>query len=609
MREPGETVGRYEIVRPLGRGGMAVVHLARDTHLDRTVALKELNVLGSEQPDMAQRFVREARLSGSLGHSSIVHVNDFFEHEGTPFIDMEYVAGGSLRPHVGHMTFAQIVGVLEAMLDALDHAEQQGIVHRDLKPENVLVAPDGRVKIADFGIAKAINRVNASGFLTATGTAIGTPPYMAPEQGMARDIGPWTDLYAVGCMTHEFVTGRLPFVDPHNDEAAPMAILVRRISEPAPPVRTLNDRVPEALAAWIDGLLVTDPNARTRSASDASDKLEDIVIELVGARRRRTARLPLHAVDHDVDPVAITTGASRPASSGAAQPSETSPEGTADRGVDAQVSVEHGDLQSELDPATSLATPPPDDAIPGPYTPIPEDALPGPLTTSPESAIPDAIPGPYTPPPGDAIPGPDSLPPDDGFVTFGSPAGVPADLPDGPVAPPDEHPADGGDSRSPRRPTKAPPTARMKRSHPPGAGHRLRDGSRAPVRDVSRAPAAAAADRAGTGMGHRARARAGAGALAGTRACAGAGARSWNPTHPHDRRQSPRDAPPPTSAPRSRSRRPRHRRVPPSRTPRSRTAPRTGTGADGGSASASASWRCSRLPATSWRRHDSIGWR
>jgi serine/threonine protein kinase len=447
---------------------MAVVHLARDTHLDRTVALKELNVLGSEHPDMAKRFVREARLSGSLGHSSIVHVNDFFEHDGTPFIAMEYLAGGSLRPHVGHMTFAQIVGVLEGVLDALDHAEQQGIVHRDLKPENVLVAPDGRVKIADFGIAKAINRVNASGFLTATGTAIGTPPYMAPEQGMARDIGPWTDLYAVGCMTHEFFTGRLPFMDPDDDEAAPMAILVRRISEPAPPVRTFNDCVPEALAAWIDGLLVADPTARTRSAAIAWDQLEDIVIDLVGARRRRTARLPLRAVEHAVDPVAITSGASRSASSGA-QHSETSPEGIADHGVDPRVSPEHGDPRPEVEAATSLATPPPDDAVAGPHTPPPGGALPGPDTPPPELAVPDAIPGPYTPPPDDAIPGPPL--PEDEFVTFRPPAEGPADRTDEPIAappaavsadrtdepiaaPPDEAPADRADQPIPVPPSE-----------------------------------------------------------------------------------------------------------------------------------------------------------
>ena len=200
-------------MRRLGRGGMAVVHLARQTDLDRLVALKELNALDAEDPSYARRFLHESRLAGSLAHPSIVHVYDYFEHEGTPFIAMEYLSGGTLRPHVGHMTFSQIAGVREAVLSGLTHAEQEGIVHRDLKPENVLVAPDGRVKIAYFGIAKAINRVNPSGFMTATGMAVGTPAYMAPEQAMAGKVGPWTDLYAVGCMSFELFTSTVPFAE------------------------------------------------------------------------------------------------------------------------------------------------------------------------------------------------------------------------------------------------------------------------------------------------------------------------------------------------------------------------------------------------------------
>jgi serine/threonine protein kinase len=230
MTEAVRTVGDYQIVRRLGRGGMAVVYLARQTDLDRLVALKELNALDAGDPSSARRFLQEARFAGSLAHPSIVHVYDYFEYEGTPYIAMEYLAGGTLRPYVGQMTFTQIAGVLEAVLSALTHAEQEGIVHRDLKPENVLVAPDGRVKIADFGIAKAINRVNPSGFMTATGMAVGTLAYMAPEQAMAGQIGPWTDLYAVGCMAFEFFTSTVPFADADT----PMALLLRRINEPAP---------------------------------------------------------------------------------------------------------------------------------------------------------------------------------------------------------------------------------------------------------------------------------------------------------------------------------------------------------------------------------------
>ena len=255
-----------------------------------------------------------------------MHVYDYFEHDGTPFIAMEYVAGGSLRPHLGHMTFPQIIGVLDGVLAALAHAEQHGIVHRDLKPENVLVAPDGHVKIADFGIAKAINRVNPSGFLTATGMAIGTPAYMAPEQAMASGVGPWTDLYAVGCMAYEFFTSTLPFVDPHAAEAAPVAVLLRRINEEVPAAATLNESLPEPLSDWIDGLLVRDPEARTRSAAAAFDDLEDLVLGMVGARWRRAARLPSSAVETDVDPLSMTGIATPPPDVAIPEPSTAPPD-------------------------------------------------------------------------------------------------------------------------------------------------------------------------------------------------------------------------------------------------------------------------------------------
>src|SRR4051812_1774681 len=159
MPEAVRTVGRFEIQRRIGRGGMAVVHLAWQNDLQRHVALKELNALHAEDPSHAQRFLRESRLASALSHPNIVTVHDYFEHDGTPFIAMEYIQRGSLRPFVGQMTVAQIGGVLEGLLAGLAHAEERAIVHRDLKPENLMVTTSGRIKIADFGIAKATNRV------------------------------------------------------------------------------------------------------------------------------------------------------------------------------------------------------------------------------------------------------------------------------------------------------------------------------------------------------------------------------------------------------------------------------------------------------------------
>ncbi len=280
-------VGRYEILREIGRGGMAVVFLARQTDLERFVALKQLNASDPRDPSFAQRFVREAKLAGSLSHPNIVTVYDYFEHEGTPYIAMEYVERGSLRPYIGRLTLAQIGGVLEGLLAGLAHGEQHGIVHRDLKPENLMVTTEGRVKIADFGIAKATNRMQSSAFLTATGTTVGTPTYMAPEQAMAQEIGPSTDLYSVGCMAFELFTGKPPFYETE----APMALLLRHVNEPIPAVKSVRPGVDPRISDWIERLLVKDPAQRTQSAGEAWDELEEIIISLLGPRWRRDARL------------------------------------------------------------------------------------------------------------------------------------------------------------------------------------------------------------------------------------------------------------------------------------------------------------------------------
>ena len=256
------TVGRYEILEELGRGGMATVFLARQADLDRLVALKELSAFRQADPAFTQRFLRESRLAGSLSHPNIVTVHDFFESDGVPYIAMEYVTGGSLRPHIGHMSLSQVAGTLEGMLSALDHAEHHQIVHRDIKPENVLVTAQGRVKITDFGIAKATGNATTGSFLTATGTTVGTPNYMAPEQAMGQEVGPWTDLYSVGVMAFELFVGHVPFYDTEE----PMAVLMRQVSDPIPPARSINPEVDDAISDWIERLVVKDPKKRVRSA-------------------------------------------------------------------------------------------------------------------------------------------------------------------------------------------------------------------------------------------------------------------------------------------------------------------------------------------------------
>ena len=289
---------RYEILGELGRGGMATVHLARQTDLDRLVALKELSGVASADSAAAARFLREARFAGSLSHPNVVTIHDFFQQDGTPFIAMEHVPGGMLRRYQGSLSTAQPLGVLLDVLAGLAHAERLGIVHRDLKPENLLVTADGRVKIADFGIARAIDRTRHATRLTATGTTIGTPDYIAPEQAMGAETGPWSDLYSLGCIAFELLTGRPPFADADSS----MAILLSHVNERVPAVRSVDPTVDPQLADWVGRLTAREPGERTRSAATAAAELEDIALETLGPRWRTSAAL---VPDLD-DPVRVT---------------------------------------------------------------------------------------------------------------------------------------------------------------------------------------------------------------------------------------------------------------------------------------------------------------
>jgi serine/threonine protein kinase len=287
MLAPGSRVGRYEIVGVLGRGGMAVVYEATHVDLGRPVALKKL-VLGPADARLAERFLLEARTGGALAHPNIVPVFDYFEHDRLPYIAMELMVGGSLRPLMGTLTLAQTAGVLEGVLAGLAHAERRGIVHRDIKPENLLVTEDGQIKIADFGIAKAVDRTTVGHSLTAAGMMVGTPSYMAPEQARGERVGPAADLYSLGIVAYELLTGDVPFGRADTPIAA---ILMRHVSTPVPdPLERKPDLDPE-LAAWTLRLLAKQPAERPARAAEAWDELEPSVLRLFGPRWRREARV------------------------------------------------------------------------------------------------------------------------------------------------------------------------------------------------------------------------------------------------------------------------------------------------------------------------------
>ena len=209
-----EIIERYNILGEIGRGAMGVVYCAEDTHLARKVALKELLInpalSDNQKQELIERFYREARAAGRLSHPNIVQIFDVFKHKERFFISMECLDGKSLREILEsdeQISLNETVNIMQGICDGLNYAHQQGIVHRDVKPDNIIILKDGRVKITDFGIAKIIT----DSTMTQTGTAIGTPSYMSPEQVEGKKADHRADIWATGVMLFELLTGKKPF--------------------------------------------------------------------------------------------------------------------------------------------------------------------------------------------------------------------------------------------------------------------------------------------------------------------------------------------------------------------------------------------------------------
>jgi len=295
----GRAIGPYRVVGLIGSGGMGRVYEAEDPRLGRRVALK---VLHPERDDAERRrrFEREARAIASLSHPSIVHVYAIDEADGLIYIAMERVAGrtlGELIPADG-MPLAQILDLAVPLADALAAAHASGVVHRDLKPANVMVDPEGRVKVLDFGLAKWVRGgdvlASAVSDVTREGRVVGTVSHMSPEQAEGREIDHRTDLFALGVTLFEMCTGRLPF--PGSSAASVITAIIR---DTPPPVTELNPRLPEELARLVKRLLAKDPERRCQSAADVRSELAELRDRLVSgelrALSRRRARGPLWA--------------------------------------------------------------------------------------------------------------------------------------------------------------------------------------------------------------------------------------------------------------------------------------------------------------------------
>lgn len=254
-----EIIGRYELIRELGRGGMAVVHLAYDPHVKRQVAVKVLPYQFTADPQLRARFQREAELIAALEHPAITPIYDFGEHAGQPYLVMRYMPGGSLADRLerGPMSLADTVRFIDRIGPALDFAHQKGIVHRDLKPGNILFDNEGNPYIADFGIARFIS--SQTGL---TGSfAIGTPAYMSPEQFGAEElIDHRSDIYAMGIILFEMLSGAVPFL-----ANTPAQVMKMHLMSPVPPIRDYRTDLPGGVQEVLDQILAKEREKRFQS--------------------------------------------------------------------------------------------------------------------------------------------------------------------------------------------------------------------------------------------------------------------------------------------------------------------------------------------------------
>lgn len=273
----GQSLGRYHILDQLGVGGMATVYKAYDTRLERDVAIK---IIRTDQfaPAMLERilkrFEREAKSLARLSHPNIVKVLDYGDYESSPYLVLEYLAGGTLKQRLGKpVPYQDAVRVLLPIAHALAYAHQQGIIHRDIKPSNILITTSGEPMLTDFGIAKLLE-ADEGQTLTATGVGIGTPEYMSPEQGMGREVDARADVYSLGIVFYELVTGHKPYV-----ADTPMAVVLKHITDPLPRPQRFVPGLPESVEKVLLKALAKEPQNRYLTMDAFIESLERLAAE------------------------------------------------------------------------------------------------------------------------------------------------------------------------------------------------------------------------------------------------------------------------------------------------------------------------------------------
>src|SRR4051794_131101 len=260
---------RYKVLTRLGSGGMADVYCAEDQQLGRKVALKLLHRRFAEDHEFLERFRREASSAAGLQHPNVVGVFDRGEWDGTSYIAMEYLEGRTLKAVItdeAPVDPIRSIDLVVQVLRAARFAHKRGIIHRDLKPHNVIVDPDGRAKVTDFGIARA-----GASDMTQTGSIMGTAQYLSPEQAQGLAVDERSDLYSVGVVLYELLTGRVPF---EGDSA--VSIALKQVAESPTPPRALNPAVPPELEAVVLRALAKDPAQRFQDADEFITALDRV---------------------------------------------------------------------------------------------------------------------------------------------------------------------------------------------------------------------------------------------------------------------------------------------------------------------------------------------
>ena len=277
----GSTLGPFRIIALLGRGGMASVYKAYQAKLDRHVALKVLPQEFLHDPAFAKRFEREAKVVAKLDHANIVPIHDYGIDDGIPWMAMRMLPVGSLADLLkqGRLDRRRVVAILAQVAEALDHTHANGVIHRDVKPSNVLLDDKERAYVGDFGLA---HMVEGSIVLTRTGMVAGTPQYMAPEQAESLKVDRRADIYALGIVAYEMLTGAVPFTGD-----TPIGVAMKHANEPLPIPPP--ERVPEALMRPVLKALAKDPADRWESAGAFSTALARALDEIVLPSRRAPA--------------------------------------------------------------------------------------------------------------------------------------------------------------------------------------------------------------------------------------------------------------------------------------------------------------------------------